>query len=294
MEVLVHLNRELGISFPKALWVGATVWDLKEALARDDPTGQARSEDLVLAAATGDYAGWPLPDGTPISPELWEFVICIADGHQEATPEAAAGEAWQPSTEWPVESEVDWTPQPCEYRVLQGPLLKKPGADPATPKVVKLKRKVASTVKTTGRTWKGPAGGEWVELDPSAEKPGWLLIEGPGFDVQGPLLDRVEAGEDPPMVLSCFSAIAKSTICEVCVKPTDTVKTVQSWINLHTPGNTKLSKIWCMKAEPADVDGSHFLKTFQSLGPDQVLQEEGFQDGGNVVFIIVGQYGEFT
>jgi len=281
ISVTVHLSA--GWAIPKTLWPGATIWDLKEELAHDDPTGKTRPEEFHLGClpAEGSTAS-PLPDASPIGADMTNLVICTPG---EAVVPAAQEE------QWPAEPEVP--PEPCEYRVTQGRLLKKPGADPATPKVVLLKRKVASTVKTTGRTWNGPAGGEWVELDPEAEKPGWLLVEGPGFDVKGALLEKVEPGEEPPMVLSCYSAVSKTTVCQVCVKPSQTIKHVQAWIQCHCPHAQKLMKIWCVKAEPEDADGSHFLKTFNSLPQEVVLESEGFKDGGTVVFVIIGSSGEF-
>eukprot|EP00439_Symbiodinium_sp_Y106_P064010 s6040_g10.t1 len=52
---------------------------------------------------------------------------------------------------------------PVEYRVMQGPLFKKPSKDPNSSKVIKLNRKVGSKVQSTGQTWQGPAGGLWLE-----------------------------------------------------------------------------------------------------------------------------------
>jgi len=77
------------------------------------------------------------------------------------------------------------------FRVVQGTLFKKPSLDPATGKTIKLSRDVGSTVWGTGRLWTGPAGGKWMELASELGKPGWLLIEGPGFGVSGPLLEKV-------------------------------------------------------------------------------------------------------
>ena len=77
-----------------------------------------------------------------------------------------------------------------EYRVLQRSLVKRPGSSPTGPKTLKLTRPVGSVMFTTGRTWTGPKGGEWVELDSFVEKQGWLLVQGPGFGIPGPLLQH--------------------------------------------------------------------------------------------------------
>mmetsp|Transcript_69548 Transcript_69548/g.153821 ORF Transcript_69548/g.153821 Transcript_69548/m.153821 type:complete len:491 (-) Transcript_69548:36-1508(-) len=186
--------------------------------------------------------------------------------------------------------------EPGDFRVMQGPLMKKPGKDPAGNKVIKLTRKVSSVVKTTGRTWQGPSGGSWVELDPLAEKPGWLLIEGPGFGLRGPFLERVDPNEDEaPIVLSVFSAIKKAVLMEVCVKPSNKVKKVQQWIVWRLEGSMPTRRIWCVNREPREVtEDTHFLKALRPLSEDTLIKEAGFTDGSSVIFVEVGAHGEFV
>lgn len=72
----------------------------------------------------------------------------------------------------------------------------KKSQDPASGKIVRLKREVGTSVLTTGNTWTGPGGGLWVELEASAseEHGGWALVQGPGFGLRGPaLVNRSEA-----------------------------------------------------------------------------------------------------
>mmetsp|Transcript_146429 Transcript_146429/g.355421 ORF Transcript_146429/g.355421 Transcript_146429/m.355421 type:complete len:325 (-) Transcript_146429:90-1064(-) len=319
-ELLVNVHLDPELSLPpivKALWPGATVADLKASLAQDDPTGQMRVEDFDLAALSA--ASRPLPGEAVVTWELLDVVICapreeatvaVAAGEEAWPQEAWHGEAW-PQEAWHGEAsheeaaceealpeqrprEEEPALGPCEYRVVQGPLVKKPGTQgPGGAKIVKLSRKVGATFRTTGQTWTGPAGGEWVELDPVLEKPGWLLVEGPGFDLPGPLLERVAPDEETPMVLSLFSAIAKVVLCDVLVRPSQKVSYVQKWINLKRGENLPQNKVWCVKATPEETEGKVFLKTMNMLSPSEVLGNIGFRDGDTFVYVIIGKDGDF-
>merc|ERR1719401_2012918 len=59
-------------------------------------------------------------------------------------------------------------------------------------------RAVGSLMYTTGKVWMGPQGGKWAEIDVqrSPSESGWVLVEGPGFGVTGPLLVDEEQGDD--------------------------------------------------------------------------------------------------
>lgn len=89
--------------------------------------------------------------------------------------------------------------EPCVLSVLQGPCFRKSSADPRSPVVARFARPQGAVFRGTGRRWQGPQGGLWAELDAEAEaRPGWVLIEGPGFGIDGPLLDcqRLEPGKE--------------------------------------------------------------------------------------------------
>merc|ERR1712151_1201137 len=70
-----------------------------------------------------------------------------------------------------------------------------------------LNRKVGSIVHTTGKVWKGPSGGFWVELDTSCggsgagEKPGYIMIDANGFGTPGPCLQKASLEDGRPLVL---------------------------------------------------------------------------------------------
>lgn len=179
----------------------------------------------------------------------------------------------------------------CEYRVLQGPLFKKPGSDPAGQKVIKLNRKVGSKIKTTGKTWMGPSGGQWVELDATAEKPGWLLIEGPGFNQPGPLLEEVSPGEEEPIVLFVLSPIDDSKLCDFCVRPSETVGSAKRWLLYRMPGLVK-SKIQVAQEKPSEKTHGMGLRNFPTkwmIEDRQKISETPFKDGSEFVFFYLGE-----
>ncbi|CAE7615906.1 unnamed protein product [Symbiodinium natans] len=74
------------------------------------------------------------------------------------------------------------------WNVLQGVWIRKDGDDPTTQQVKKAKRR--EPLHCTAQRWRGPSGGLWAQLDAAKHGPGWVLIEGPGFGLTGPLLQR--------------------------------------------------------------------------------------------------------
>jgi len=106
---------------------------------------------------------------------------------------------------------------PTAYCVAQGMCFLKPSEEPSTTKILKAKRPVGSVIYATGQTWEGPQGGVWAEVDVarSPGEMGWVLVQGPGFGVKGPLLVdpsgtenastliNIRWGKDPP-IFSCM------------------------------------------------------------------------------------------
>mmetsp|Transcript_116723 Transcript_116723/g.326505 ORF Transcript_116723/g.326505 Transcript_116723/m.326505 type:complete len:226 (-) Transcript_116723:116-793(-) len=183
----------------------------------------------------------------------------------------------------------------AEYRVMQGPLFRKPGADPSAPKIVRLVRPVGSRVRATGRTWRGPSGGMWIELDTSAgEKPGWLLVEGPGFNQPGPHLERVEPGEEEPLVLRVLSPIDDSHLCDICVRASQTVGDAKRWVALRLPG-LRLEKIIAAREKPSGKTHGMGLRNFPAswVVEDAVrMRDSPFESGGEFVFFYMGDAAE--
>mmetsp|Transcript_47150 Transcript_47150/g.88331 ORF Transcript_47150/g.88331 Transcript_47150/m.88331 type:complete len:235 (+) Transcript_47150:153-857(+) len=213
---------------------------------------------------------------------------------QDATEKPAAADA--PAAEGP-EAVAEETAEELtgnDYRVMQGPLFKKPGSDPTTQKVIKLTRKVGSKIKTTGKIWTGPSGGQWVELDPDAEKKGWLLIEGPGFNQPGPLLEHVRPGEEVPMVLYVLSPIDDSKLCEICVRSSDSIGVAKSWILYHMPGLVP-RKIQVVQEKPSGKTHGMGLRNFPTkwmYEDRQKVSETPFKDGDEFVFFYLGEAAE--
>jgi len=180
-----------------------------------------------------------------------------------------------------------------DYWVMQGQLFKKPGTCPETPKVVKLTRPVGSIVKTTGKTWTGPSGGEWVELDATSEKPGWLLVEGPGFNVAGPMLEQATPGQMEPLVLKLFSMITSSELCDICVHTSQTIAKVKQWVGLRDPHGLKPSKVLVANEMPGEEERSSFsIASFprDKLYSDNIkLQDTVFKTGDLVPYFYLGE-----
>uniref|UniRef100_A0A7S4V5K5 J domain-containing protein n=1 Tax=Alexandrium monilatum TaxID=311494 RepID=A0A7S4V5K5_9DINO len=99
LDVVVHIDRDLGISVTKALVAGATVLDLKVQLAGDDPTGRARVEDFVLVGPDGV----PLGNAEPLTPALQEVTLQErpADEQPPGPSPPPSSEAQQPEADAP-------------------------------------------------------------------------------------------------------------------------------------------------------------------------------------------------
>mmetsp|Transcript_21476 Transcript_21476/g.62177 ORF Transcript_21476/g.62177 Transcript_21476/m.62177 type:complete len:157 (+) Transcript_21476:900-1370(+) len=138
---------------------------------------------------------------------------------------AASGSASPRGPAWPqlVTDMVDDVPgsaaegpTPLGHRVLQGivsgaarPCFKKPGAYPESERVLKLTRPVGSLLASAGKTWRGPSGRRWVELEvATVEKLGWALIEGLGFGQPGLFLEELQPHNCGAIVFKLFSRVA--------------------------------------------------------------------------------------
>mmetsp|Transcript_59234 Transcript_59234/g.173255 ORF Transcript_59234/g.173255 Transcript_59234/m.173255 type:complete len:386 (+) Transcript_59234:116-1273(+) len=272
--VTVHIDRDLGLQTTKSLPRGATVAELKQALAADDPTGKAQARDFLLSPlrpGTLEAAGAAVvADSTPISEQLRELVLCKA-----------------PSGDLAVQAEV------VEYRVLQRTQVKKLGSDPATGGAVKLTRRVGSTIFTTGRTWTGPRGGEWVELDHVVEKPGWLLVQGPGFGVPGPLLRKVEVGEEPPLLLRAErpgesgSLEGEAEMREFVISTNARVSEVKEWIALLF-GLEPTSLLVAARGEETTAVAGYKINQGGLLRDSVTVSEAGFEEGDEVHYVYTG------
>merc|ERR1712014_498519 len=82
------------------------------------------------------------------------------------------------------------TCSPLSYCVTQGICFFKRSEDPRSNDITRTKREVGSVIHTNGRTWRGPRGALWAQVDESRSPSdrGWVLVEGPGFGIAGQLL----------------------------------------------------------------------------------------------------------
>ncbi|CAL1142910.1 unnamed protein product [Cladocopium goreaui] len=173
-----------------------------------------------------------------------------------------------------------------EYQVMQGVIFKSKGAQPSSSKIVKLEKAVGDLVKTTGRTWLGPAGGHWIELDPVFHKAGWLLIEGPGFGKVGPLLEEVLPNEPEAIVMRFSSPYNDDEIHQICIKPSWTIGQVKQWMCIRLPCLRRekivIVKRRC-KGRAARFTPSSFL-----LDDRVRVEETDFRDGEELPYIYMG------
>mmetsp|Transcript_51220 Transcript_51220/g.158691 ORF Transcript_51220/g.158691 Transcript_51220/m.158691 type:complete len:235 (+) Transcript_51220:161-865(+) len=87
---------------------------------------------------------------------------------------------------------------PKLYCVIQGALFVKRSSNPESKKIIKLQRPVGTNLHATGKTWRGPGGGLWAQLNATRGETGWVLVDGPGFGLAGPAL--VDAAKDRELV----------------------------------------------------------------------------------------------
>lgn len=190
--------------------------------------------------------------------------------------------------------------EPLEYRVLQGVVFKKPNPDPASEKVLKKVQAVGSTMRTTGRIWLGKHECEWVELD-NADAPGWVLVQGQGVGMPGPLLQKVDPFEDPPMVLRVSSPVAimqdpdddaqSPKERKFVMKPTASMTEVKAWISLLF--RLHVAKLRILKPEDQRPSSGKYV-VWHNRGDDEFvpdswsLSKAGFRDGDLVEYTCLG------
>lgn len=78
MDVTITIDRALGFTTNISVPTGSTLLAVKEQLSASDPTGSTKVSEFSLAAspkAPGEEPK-PLPDGTPLGPELLELDLC--------------------------------------------------------------------------------------------------------------------------------------------------------------------------------------------------------------------------
>lgn len=106
-----------------------------------------------------------------------------------------------------------WGPESCPraeqlprgVKVLQAVynfVYVKRSADPSVGAITKLSCRPNACFFSTGAVHFGPQGGEWAEQYSPEGEPSWLLVDGPGFQADGPmLLDEGAAAEHIPVAV---------------------------------------------------------------------------------------------
>lgn len=238
--------RKLSGDGPETGWVSIALKDKALLEKRDAPAAKAAAAVPSATAATASTAS--------------------------AAPAALAA----PATEEP------WSVKTGDYYVTLGVVFKKPGDDPQTQKMLKLTRKVGSIVHTTGKVWKGPTGGFWVELDISAgdsgagEKPGYVLIDGNGFGTPGPCLQMANIEDGAPLVLKVLKP-AGATAWDKMDEDKDIVVLQKTPIS---EVRTVIGMLFGVKTETVTVYGP-------SGGPlkdDSTVGDSGFDQHAKVKF----------
>jgi len=108
--------------------------------------------------------------------------------------EARLKELWGPDAQLPLAEQL-----PRGLKVMQAVhdfIYVRRSSDPSVGSILRIACKPSASFLSTGAKWTGPAGGEWVEQYLPRGAAQWLLVEGPGFQVDGPMLLDEGAAED--------------------------------------------------------------------------------------------------
>ncbi len=147
-------------------------------------------------------------------------------------------------------------------------------------------------MSVTGKLWTGPSGGTWVEADPN-EKPGWYLVEGPGFNQPGPLLELVEPQDEEPIVLFALSPVDDSPLFEICLKPSQTVRHAKLWLALRS--GLRVNKITVAREKPSEKTHGQGRRNFPAtwiLEDEVQIRDTPFKTGGELVYFYMGDAAE--
>lgn len=162
---------------------------------------------------------------------------------------------------------------PTIYKVVQGTVFLKRDKEPTSRNIVKLSLPVGKKLHSTGYTWKGPQGGTWAELNESRSKEvGWMLVEGPGFGVQGPLL-MDEAAEEVRQVVKIKLTDSQDAIFSCTVPKEVTIRTIIEMLCDQTGLENK--EVVLTKGLPAkSPDGSGRLLPLDYTRPQDILSRD--------------------
>lgn len=114
---------------------------------------------------------------------------------------------------------------PNAYLVAQGICFLKRSRNPCSTQITKVVKAVGTVLHTTGKTWRGQQGRIWAQMaaDGSPDDSGWVLVEGPGFGVVGPLLLGCSDGMGAAGAPSVQVKLGREVVFECLVPPSATV-----------------------------------------------------------------------
>jgi len=101
---------------------------------------------------------------------------------------------------------------PQVYRCIQGVLFVKRSEEPTHEVIMKLRRPLGTFVYSTGYLWRGLSGGIWAEFDAQKGEMGWVLVKGPGFDLDGPALIDATAESFQGAVSLAVESLGKTAL----------------------------------------------------------------------------------
>jgi len=176
---------------------------------------------------------------------------------------------------------------PASYRVTEGVCFVKPAEQPDGDRIIQVKRPVGSVVQTTGRTWTGPQGGLWAEVDVEREarmKMGWVNVK--GLTRRPLLVDAAEEGAAQVVEVK----YTKSTPIFSCMMQSD--ETIADFINIFC-ARTGLtaSHVILTKSKPGKApNGSgkllppDYTKKDDILLRDRTIKDAGITEPLNLIY----------
>merc|ERR1712113_595618 len=77
LELIIHIDRALGLSSNMTFTHGSLIRVIKEQLAQADPTGMTKPEDFGLRVVGSEQGSALLDDAEPITAGMVELEVCL-------------------------------------------------------------------------------------------------------------------------------------------------------------------------------------------------------------------------
>jgi len=173
----------------------------------------------------------------------------------------------------------------------RGVLFVKRNEDPTTTRILRIDRQLGSLVYSTGRIWTGPNGGKWAEADVGKGANGdfgWLLINGPGFGLDGPALEDASR-HNMIKVEVMHLGQPQGIIWRGMMRKEETVAAVKAKLAYETG----LTKHHCCLAKdhPSTIPGTSLrlgADYMPELRDEKTLESCNFKDMARLFLVYVG------